>query len=185
MAEIPVERKSSMAWLWILLALIILGLLLWWALDDGEEEVAVQSAPTEIVGEQTPAADPMASPAPGGTEAGMSIAAILANPTEYVGRDDFQAEVGVPEVPTDRGFWVEDQGNRLFAIIIDEPREVPLDINAGQRLRVTKGMIRDATFLSQIPGRTLDADTKRIVQDQDAYLIVNEDNIEILSRPAN
>lgn len=34
MAEIPVEKKSGKSWLWILLPLLLLGLLLWWILDD-------------------------------------------------------------------------------------------------------------------------------------------------------
>lgn len=39
MAEIPVEKKSSYTWLWILLALLLAALLLWWLLDDDVDEV--------------------------------------------------------------------------------------------------------------------------------------------------
>lgn len=53
MADIPVEKKSSMKWLWVLLALIIAALLLWWLLDDNDdaqvaEPVGIES--TEPVG---------------------------------------------------------------------------------------------------------------------------------------
>lgn len=53
MAEIPVEKKSSMNWLWVLLALLVAALLLWWLLDDNDnnqvtEPVAVEA--TEPVG---------------------------------------------------------------------------------------------------------------------------------------
>lgn len=193
MAEIPVERVgSSKWWLWLLLALLLIGLLLWWVLDDDDEAAVVEpvavvtdvgTAPApEIVGAQTPGADPVTPPEPVAMEQGVSIANILGSPSQYIGRNDFQAEVAVPEVPTDRGFWIEDQGNRMFALIIDNPQEVPKDINPGQRLRVTEGMIRDATFIGQIPGKPIDQDTRRILQQQDAFLIVDEENIEILSR---
>lgn len=180
MAEIPVERKSGMAWLWGLLLLAAVALLLWWALDDDEEEL-VATADTELVGEQTVGADPITPPEPVAMEAGISIADVLASPSEYVGRNDLQDEVRVAEVPTDRGFWVEDQGQRMFAVIIDNPQEEPKDINSGQQLRITEGMVRDATFIANIPGAPLDADTERLAREQDAYLVVDESNIEILS----
>jgi hypothetical protein len=193
MVEIPVERKSSLKWLWLLLALLLLGLLLWWALDDNDAEVAGVAPATAVeesvepgaamapaAGADTTATDP-AGPAAQG--AGASIAAILRNPAAYVGRNDFAAEVQVPEVPTDRGFWVEHEGARMFALIIDGPREDPVDINPGQRLRVTEGMLRDNGSVGQLPGQPLDADTRRILADQQIFLVVHEDNIEILSRP--
>ncbi len=65
----------------------------------------------------------------------------------------------MPSVPTDRGFWIEADGARLFAVLIDRLREVPVDINVGQELRVAKGMLRDATFIADIPGEELEADT--------------------------
>ena len=173
MAEIPVERKRNLTWLWVILALLLIAALIWWA-TAGDEEVVTEPVGTEA------GLEPTAEPVPAAGE--LTIANILASPEAYVGRDDFSGEVNVPEVPTDRGFWVEDQGQRLFALIIDEPREVPKDINAGQRLRISQGMIRDQSFLPDMPGRPLEANTLRIIQEQDVYLVVDEDNIEILSR---
>jgi hypothetical protein len=174
MAEIPVERKRNLAWLWIVLALLLIGALIWWATARDGREVATVPVDTEA------RLEPAAAPVAGAGAA--TIANILASPAAYVGRDDFSGEFDVPDVPTDRGFWVEDEGQRLFALIIDEPREVPKDINPGQRLRISQGMIRDRNFLSQMPGRQLKPDTQQIIQEQDAYLVVDEDNIEILSR---
>ena len=183
MAEIPVEKKSSMAWLWVLLAIILAALLLWWILGDDEEVEPIEPAPaTEVVGVQTPGPDPITPPEPVAMEPGVSIANILASPSQFIGRSDFQAEVTVPEVPTDRGFWIEDQGKRLFAVIIDNGAEQPKDINPGQQLRIREGMIRDATFISQLPGAPIDPDTRRILENQDVFLVVSERNIEILSR---
>ncbi|MEW9853714.1 hypothetical protein [Novosphingobium sp. M1R2S20] len=172
-----------MTWLWVLLALIALALVIWWIAGSNENE---ELANNEIVGAEPVAVapvDPVAPASPNAGEGAFTIASILETPATYIGRDDFQADVAVPEVPTDRGFWVEHEGRRMFAIIIDAPREVPKDINAGQQLRVRNGMVRDATFLSDLPGKALDADTRRIANEQDAFLVVDEDDIEIMSRP--
>lgn len=68
MADIDVERKSGMGWLWWVLGLLLLALLLWWifaAADDDEAEVAVVDpvavpavppAPAAPVGAAVPAA---------------------------------------------------------------------------------------------------------------------------------
>ena len=185
MVEIPVERKSHLKWLWLLLGLIILAFLLWWATGDDRAEIERDVAPaTNVEAGMEP--DASLGPATGADAAAgataASIPAILQNPSAFVGRNDFAGEVEVPEVPTDRGFWVQQNGGRMFALIIDVPREVPLDINSGQRLRVSKGMLRDTGSIGSIPGEPLDADTKKILADQSIFLVVDEDNIEILSR---
>lgn len=180
MAEIPVEKKSSMTWLWVLLALLLAALLLWWLLaDDDEVEaplVPVAEAPV------TPAITPSTTPEMIAEAPGVSIGDILGNPTNFVGRDDFQAEVTVPmnAQMTDRGFWIEDEGQRLFAIIMDGPQEEPKHINPGQTLRISEGMLRDRTFLPDLRGDALDADTQRIVDGLPIFLVVDESNIQIL-----
>ena len=179
MAEIPVEKKSNLTWLWILLAIILIALLIWWATDDDE---VVEPVGTEVVGASTVGADPVTAPEPVGMEAGVTIGDILGNPTEYAGQDNINLMgVSVPEVPTDRGFWVEDQGQRIFAVLIDGPSEVPKDINPGQQLTIREAMVRNATFISEMPGQPLDDDTRNILNNQDAFLVVNESNIEVMS----
>ncbi|WP_126173987.1 hypothetical protein [Altericroceibacterium xinjiangense] len=170
MAEIPVEKKSNLTWLWVLLGLIILALLIWWAVDDDEEEYI-----EPVAVEQT-------LPQPVATAPGVTIGNILGDPASYVGRDDFQAEVTVPTDAemTDRGFWIEDEGQRLFTIIIDGPMEEPKHINPGQTLRISQGMLRDSTYIPEIPGDPLDADTRNIAQAQPVFLVADESNIEIL-----
>lgn len=39
MAEIPVKKKSSLAWLWILLVALIIALLAWWLFAEADEEI--------------------------------------------------------------------------------------------------------------------------------------------------
>jgi len=181
MAEIPVHKKSSLTWLWILLALLLAALLLWWLLSDNDDaDEAVQDPGVAAVdtGAQEPLAAGSAQRA-GEAASGLSLAAILANPTEYIGQE-FAGEVDVGEVPTDRGFWIESQGARMLALINDGPLEVPMDINPDQRLRITSGTVRDADDLAGLPGEPLDADTRTILDGQDVFMLVNEDNMEIL-----
>lgn len=174
MAEIPVEKKSSMTWLWVLLAVILAALLIWWfvAADDDADPVVADSAETELVATETPiAADAMP----------LTLAAIVAEPQSYIGQD-FTGEVGVAGPLTDRGFWIENDGARMFALIIDEPMEVPLDINAGQTLQISGGTIRAGGEMTEVEGAPLDADTRAVLAEQDAFLIVDEARIEILER---
>lgn len=171
MAEIPVEKKSGLGWLWILLAILLLGLLIWWATTAGDDdEIAVETETAEIV-----------TPQVVGTAPGISIGDILGDPAAYRGRDDFRAEVAVPvdAEMTDRGFWIEDEGERLYVILNDGPMEVPVHINPGQTLRIDQGMLRDRTFFPNLPGE-LDATTESIAEQQPIFLVVDEDNIEIL-----
>lgn len=183
MADMPVERKTGggMGWMgWLIGALVVAGLI--WVLVeafDSEPDTVTDLAEVEAVEPITPATTPEMV----ATGEAVTIGDILGNPAGYIGQQFPQAEVKVIEVPTDRGFWIEDEGQRLFAILIDNPVEQPVDINTGQTLRVDQGMLRDRTFLPQIPGEPLDADTQRIAEEQDIFLVVDEQYINILDRP--
>ncbi len=188
MANIPVEKKSSV-WPWVLLALGLLAALLvfLWVMAP-EEESATVNAGSEVdrafePGEVRDAAT-NATLASAATSYGLVD--VLDRPLDFAGRDDFAGEVAVPSVPTDRGFWIAQDDARMFAVIIDGPEEVPVDINSGQTLRVENGMLRDKTFLGDFPGEPLEDDTLNILSDQDIFLIVHENDIEILSsKPEN
>lgn len=171
MAEIPVERKSNLTWLWILLAVLLIGLLIWWVTSgDDDDELIVENETAEII-----------TPQVVGTAPGISIGDILGDPAVYLGRDDFRAEVTVPvdAEMTDRGFWIEDEGERLYVILNDGPMEEPIHINPGQTLRIDQGMLRDRTFFPDLPGE-LDATTENIAEQQPIFLVVDEEYIEIL-----
>jgi hypothetical protein len=171
MAEIRMEKKSGgMGWLWILLAILAIALLAWLFWPDRDEASTAVVTATETGRTATSFEDET----PG-------LAAILENPGQWTGRE-YSGTVTVPEVPTDRGFWIEENGARMFAILVDEPREVPKDINPGQQIRL-RGTVRDASYLSDLPGEPLTAGTENIARNQQAYLVVDEDAIEILERP--
>lgn len=173
MAEIDLERKRSggMGWLWGLLILLLLGLLAWWLWPDTDIEEA-PVVPVEDVERPAPM-EPVDEP-------DLGLPAILDNPDMYVGQPFPDNEVQVGGELTDRGFWIEQENRRLFAVIVDEPQEEPRDINPGQRLRLTGGTLRDASYLSDMPGEPLDQETERMAREQDIFLVVDERNIQIL-----
>lgn len=161
-----------MAWLWILLGLILLALLIWWIVGNNDDVETAAVEPVEV--------GQVDETATIGAE-GPTLAAIATNPASYFGQT-FSGEATVGSEITDRGFWLESDGARMFAVIIDQPREEPKDINPGQRLRLTGGQVTDVANLSSIAGDALDDDTRNIANQQQAVIAVDEDNIEILQQ---
>jgi hypothetical protein len=176
MAEIPIEKKSNLTWLWILLGLILVALLIWWAVGSDDDAEVVE--PVAVEEQMVATEDDAALPA----EGAATLATILANPAQYVG-SAFSGEVSVDGPLTDRGFWVESDGQRMFALIDDGPREVPMDINPGQQLQISTATVTSPASIGDLPGDELDADTRRIAEEQEVFLVVDEDNMEIIQRP--
>lgn len=176
MADINVERKGPSIWPWII-GLIVLALLIW-ALtelfdDDADDLVTEPIADdTALVGPEPMDADAMLVLFP--------VAEIVADPASFASRP-VSGEVRVTDVPTDRGFWIEQDGQRLFAILRDQPAEEPIDINAGQTLRISDATVLTGNRITPITGE-LDADTRGIVEGEDVVLSIDESNIEIVSR---
>lgn len=176
MAEIPVEKKSNFTWLWILLAVVVAALLLWWLLADNDGDADQLEGDTVAVEQSIDTDDGITA-----TAAGMTIAAIVADPDAYYGEEGFEGTVTAGGPLTDRGFWIENDGARMFAIVIDEPAERRVDINPGATLRLDGGTIRQASSISagQIEGVPLDQDTMDAIADQNAVLVIDESNIII------
>lgn len=174
MAEIKLERRSSgLKWLWILLAILLVLLLLWWLWPDDEVEVETVDEPIAV--EEV---EPMGTlDEPTVAVAALPVAAIVDAPTTWIGRT-VNGQARVVEVPTDRGFWLEVDGERLFALIADQPREAPLDINPGMEVDITTATVHDADDLENLRGDELDADTEAILADQEVFLMVEESNFQ-------
>ncbi len=177
MADINVERKSPGIWPWII-GLIVLALLIWAlvaAMDgDDDAEVAVLDPAAEVA-EVQPTMPPVEI-----MTAGVPVLQIMESPATWIGQT-VAGEVRVVDVPTDRGFWIEDQGRRLFVILNDRPSDASIDIDAGQTLRINQAMIHDN--VSAVSG-DVDADTRNIAQGQPVFLTVDEANVEIMQSGA-
>lgn len=176
MADIDIERKGPSIWPWII-GLLILALLVWGLVEMmGDDEDEVDADEAAVVEEPLEPAPPPVTTAP--AAAMLPVAAILAGPDAYVGQT-VSGEARVAEVPTDRGFWVEADGQRMFAILNQNvPPEQPLDVNPGQRVRMDGARVR--TDMSEVPG-DLDARTRGIVEGQQAFLTVDPANLDILT----
>lgn len=187
MAEIHIEKKKSI-WPWIVAALV--ALLVIWALveftdRDDAEVAAVEPVASPVVGtpdqpvDATAAIDTTADAA--GSIAVLPVAAILAGPADYVGRE-ISGTARVTDVPTDRGFWIEQDGQRIFALIERGPNmEDAININTGQEIRFTDATVHDANSMAQLGG-TLDEQSRQLVTGQQAFLVVDPQDITIVSR---
>lgn len=181
MAEIHIEKKerSGMGWLWAVLALLAVVLIAWWLWPTAERGIAELTPLTPMT-----TTSGTATAAGTDTAAGIpTIATAVANPQAWVGRQ-FSGTVEVTDVPDDRGFWVEQDGSRMYALIIDQPAEKPVDINAGQRLEIREATFRDATHLPDLKGVPLTPSTERVVREQPIYLVLDETDLTIVDRPA-
>ncbi|NTZ43678.1 hypothetical protein G7A66_11410 [Altererythrobacter sp. SALINAS58] len=144
MAEIPVEKKSSMGWLWVLLALLILALLAWWLLDSDDE--AVEYAETDAV---------VAAP----VEPVAAGAGMLA-----VGESVDLDNIRVTSLAGDMAFNADVNGQNMLVLFDQTPTpgdatEGEYDINPGSMLNI-EGSVRSASdplpegVMAEIPAGT-------------------------------
>ena len=187
MAEIPVEKKSSMTWLWVLLALILAALLLWWLLDDDDEAyvepVAVEATQADGTIITNGVATNQATAAAGAvTDLSVLMPAIS---QDMVGREFQLNNVQVQEVVGDIGFWVgPNSDQRVFAVLTQEQTpgtamEGEADVNSGATANIS-GTIRTRGELLEnfAQGRVND-----LPQGVDRFLVV--ENYEVTQAGQN
>ena len=182
MADIDVERKSGANWLWWLLGLLLLALLIWAIAEmlDDEGEVAEPVA-TEIVEPAAPVVVPVA-----GATGAATIAEVLANPGAYAGQSFSTQQVRVAEVVSDRGFWIENNGQRLFVVKNESPEQGTADVQGPADTRPSRNI--DAGDMVQINGTLyaspdqvqppLDNQTRQRMQGQPIFLQANVADIQ-------
>lgn len=185
MAEIDVERKYGRAWPWvlglILLALLILALAERLAPDE-PEAAAVMTEPVATA----PVVTPATTPGPI-AQGGLCMAQVLSAPTAYIGQNLGTCEMRVVEVVSDRGFWIEENGQRVFVVINEgvpgvadtqgHADERP-DINAGQTVNISEAMVLDNVANL---ARPLDNQTQQVAQQQPWFLAIDEENVSVLT----
>lgn len=111
----------------------------------------------------------------------VSLTMAMTKPNQYAGRK-VSGEVSVADVVSDRGFWVtDDNDDRVFAVINEAPGQEKVDINSGQNLQMTATLMRGSDA-DKLPG-TLDQQTKDILSNQDYFLSVGYQDVQIMEQP--
>ncbi|MEW5930508.1 MAG: hypothetical protein AB1941_23865 [Gemmatimonadota bacterium] len=191
MADIDIERRGPGVWPWII-GLLVLGLLAWavaeWVdVDEPEAVVPVAAVePTAVA----PVADPP-PPVPVAQGAAVTLADVLGSPAAYFGRTVTPEAVRVTSVPSDRGFWVEEQGQRVFVVLnetapgaapgaqadVQGARAERPDLNPGDVVRIGEAMVHDPTKLQNVQG-PLDDQTRRILAGLPVFLVTDGANVQ-------
>lgn len=170
MAEIDIQRRKRNILPWIL-GLILLGLVIWGLMQwMGGDDVDTATVPV-VEDSFTAVPDTAADLIP--------VIVIATQPAQHSGQT-VSGTARVAEVISDRGFWIEQDGQRLF-VVIDEPVPETIDINAGQTVRLT-GTVYTAQTIDQVPGE-LELDARQAIQDLPAFLYVRARDISITDRP--
>lgn len=126
MADIKIEKKGgSLWWLWALIALLILGALIWFLVARNDNDPPVRAAQTTAV-DQSAMADsqtPGAMAAPTGADAGpiTELATITdSSDGSLVGRDVKLSNVPVGDVPGDASFWINGADGKHVYVVLHE-----------------------------------------------------------------
>ena len=174
MAEIDLQPKRP-SLIPLLIGVLLIGVIVWGVVEwvDNEPEAVTVAEPLAPIPASEPAPLPVVDIIP--------VAVIVTTPADYAGRS-VSGRADVAEVISDRGFWIENAGQRLF-VVIDEPVPENIDINAGQALELT-GTVYTKEMLDQVQGR-MEAETRRVAGEQSVFLYVRSADVRIADRPAS
>lgn len=145
MAEIPVEKKSSLSWLWWLLLLLGIAALVWWLIADNDDDAEVDLDDGVAVEGNAEYDDAMTGDS--GEMVAITGVAGLASLGEMIGRDVELTDVAVNEVVGDEAFTVGEGANETL-VMFDEERtpntamEGNVDVNPGSNVTI-RGEVRE------------------------------------------
>lgn len=125
---------------------------------------------------------PMPPPPTEADNAELPVDLIIVTPARYLG----QPVVGtarVAEVPSDRGFWLEKNGERIYAVISQSPgMEQAVNIEPGQTVRLA-GLVYDSSLAEGIGGK-VDQQALETIADQPAFLLVPATHVAVVDAAA-
>jgi len=187
MAEIPVERKGGIPWwVWLIGALLLIGLLFLLFGNNRNEPDRVAVAPTPVVATETvPVVAPIAAPVDNAAISGpiTDLATIIdtTDRSALVGRQVDLDNVRVLDVVGDRGFFVgADQSRRAFVVLNEVPTpNTPVE----GRYDVTRGQMININGVMRRPSDTAIADQP--IQDMPAgtEVLIHAQSLDIVQRP--
>lgn len=125
---------------------------------------------------------PMPPPPTEADTAELPVDLIIITPADYLG----QPVVGtaqVADVPSDRGFWLEKNGERIYAMISQSPEmEQAVNIEPGQTVRLA-GLVYDSALAEGIAGQ-VDPQAMETIADQPAFLLVPATHVAVVDAAA-
>lgn len=115
--------------------------------------------------------------------ASVELGQFARGPEQHIG-NEVQGEAMVTKVFSDRGFWLRtDDGAMVLAVVREDvPRPEMIDIDEGQRIRLT-GDALSASQLDQVAG-TLEQETKEAIRAQGTFISTHWRDISILEKAA-
>lgn len=206
-------RTQNRTWRWVIGAFI--AVLLIWAVArlvvDVEEPLAdravgipvVAPDPVVPVDPLQPGEDAAYVAATSGLGEPIPVATIAVTPDPYFGRP--MVGIGVvavdqfPAAASDQGFWLEQDGRRIFAVVDRSPREGAeagdrldsptagartsdttgaMDLKPGQRVQLS-GRVYPGELASEV-GEDLDPGTQLMLSRQPAFLLVDPGAVRIV-----
>ncbi len=170
MPEIDIQRqpqRSVPIWLWIAGA-ILAALLIWGLIEafDNDQATAPQQPTERVAGERGEIGAPEALP----------LATIVGTPNDYFGKD-VRGTATVAEVTSDRGFWVENQGQRAFVVLGEGMTERDVNITQGQQVLI-EGTYMESANMGQVP--QLEQDAQNVIQGETGFIRAN--SVDILEQ---
>ena len=171
----------------ILLAFCVLALSMGCKSDDAAQvDAPTPAAPVETVeapeapvvvedgDEVEPAAVVVAAP--------VDLVAMMANPLEVVGKE-MSGTVYVDDVISDRGFYVTDGKQRVFAVVReDTPKHEMIDIDKGQKISF-RGLLMEQKMMADLTGE-LEQDTKDAIMAAPYFIAMHHSDVKILEQDA-
>lgn len=109
-----------------------------------------------------------------------SMTTIYAAPVDYVGAT-VEGKAEVTKVISDRGFWVEKDGNKFFAVVReDAPKHEMIDINKGQTVKF-EGLLLEANQWQNLTG-SLEKETRQTIRQRDYFIAVYHDDMTVMNK---
>lgn len=187
-------RTRDRTWLWIIGAIVLL-LLAWGVtrlLIDQEEPLAgravgipvVAPDPVVPVDPLRPGDDASGVAATSGPGEPIPVATIAVTPEPFYGRP--MVGIGVvaadqsPAAGSDQGFWLEQEGRRIFAVVAAAPDRPTTAIGflPGQRIEMS-GQVYPGELASLV-GADLDPGMQLMLSGQPAFLMVDPATVRVL-----
>lgn len=141
-----------------------------------DDTTAMPTEPAEVT------VAPMPPPPTDADTAEVPVDLIIITPARYLG----QPVIGtaqVADVPSDRGFWLEKNGERIYAVISQSPgMEQAVNIEPGQTVRLA-GLVYDSSLAEGIAGQ-VDPQALDTIADQPAFLLVPATHVAVVEDAA-